>query len=111
MLPEHRAAARVQFATRARIWNRDQEHDESAAVETLTANLSVSGVLVERRAGLAEQSQLTIELYPDRDPTPIRCHAQPVRRTPTHLALKFTDLREADQTRLEVIIDRHQSHG
>jgi len=47
----------------------------------------------------------------DRDPTPIRCDAHVVRRTPTHLALEFAELGEVDQTRLAVVVDRQPHRG
>ena len=107
-VPEHRAAQRVQLVAPVRIYNPVGDHSETPPVETITADISQTGTLVERRPGLEQRPQFAIELFPDHDPTPIRCAARLVRRTPTHLALKFTDLAEADRTRLAVIVNRHQ---
>jgi PilZ domain len=107
-VPEHRAAQRVQLAAPARVYHPVGDHGEKPPVETITADISQTGALVERRSGLEGRAQFAIELFPDHDPTPIRCTAYLARRTPTHLALKFTDLTEADRTRLAVIVNRHQ---
>jgi PilZ domain len=86
-VPEHRAARRVPLVARARIFSGVGDDGDKPAVETVTVNISHTGVLVERRPGLLERRlRLAIELFPDDDPTPIRCDATVVRRSPTHVA-------------------------
>lgn len=108
VLPERRTAQRVPLSTRARVWPRHQELDEGAGVETVTSDLSLDGALIEIRAGLDQHSQFALELFPDPDRTPVRCRARVTRRTPTHLAVKFTDLADGDRTRLAIAVDRQQ---
>jgi hypothetical protein len=108
VLPERRTAERVQLATRARVWPRHLELDQTAGVETVTVDLSLDGALIEIRAGLDQHSQFALELFPDQHRTPIRCRARVTRHTPSHLAVKFSDLADADRTRLAIAVDRQQ---
>ena len=65
---------RVPLVARARIYGEVGDHGDKPAVETITVNISQTGVLVERRPGLGERLQLAIELSGSRP------HADPVRR-------------------------------
>lgn len=107
VLPERRAAERIPVAAAVRLWPAGQENDQNAAIDTVTADVSITGALVERRAGLEAQA-LAMELRFGQDPAPISSHAQPVRETSTHIGLKFKDMPEADRARLAGIIFRYQ---
>jgi hypothetical protein len=107
VLPERRAAERIPLAAAVRLWPAGAENDQSAAIETVTADISITGALLERRSGLG-RDKLAMELRFNPDPVPISCHAQPVRETPTHLGLKFVDMPESDRARLAGIIFRYQ---
>ncbi len=106
-LPERRAAQRFQVGALARI-SPSHGADQAEGVEATAANVSVSGVLIERPAGLAEGPGFRLELVLEDDATPIRCAASVVRETPTHIALKFTDIADADRVRLAGMI-RHRT--
>jgi hypothetical protein len=107
VLPERRAAERIPLAAAVRLSPPGREDDPGAGVETITADISITGALVERRPGLSSQ-ELAMELRFNPDPTPITCHAQPVRETPTHIGLRFVDMPESDRARLAGIIFRFQ---
>jgi len=100
-LPERRAGERVRLEALARI---SADGESGVGVEATAANVSVGGVLIERPAGLADGPDFRLELTLDQDPEPIRCHATVVRATPTHVALKFTDIADADRIRLAGMI-------
>lgn len=106
-LPERRTAERVQLSARARVSAPD---GNAAAIETTAANVSAGGVLLERHAGLCEGPRYRLELTVGDDATPILCDATVARKTPTHIALKFTDIQDADRIRLAGMI-RHQTLG
>lgn len=106
-LPERRAGERVQLAAVARI-SPPAGDGHGNGVETTAANVSVGGVLIERPAGLAAGPGFQLELLLEDDSAPIRCAAKVVRETPTHVALKFTDIADADRIRLAGMI-RHRA--
>jgi len=106
-LPERRAAARVDVGAVARI-SPSAGAGHAEGVEATAANVSAGGVLIERPAGLADGPGFRLELVLDDDPAPIRCAATVVRETATHVALKFTDIADADRIRLAGII-RHRA--
>jgi hypothetical protein len=107
VLPERRAAERIPLAAAARLWAPGLEDDATARIDTITTDLSITGALVERRAGLGSE-ELAMELRFNPDPAPITCRAQPVRETRTHVGLKFVDMPEPDRARLAGIIFRYQ---
>ena len=107
VLPERRAAERIPVAATVRLSPTESPGDEDSAIETLTADISITGALVERRRGLGRQ-RLAMELRFNHDPAPITCHAQPVRETVTHIGMKFVDMPEPDRARLAGIIFRYQ---
>lgn len=102
-LPERRAGERVRLEGLARISADGEGGDGLAATAT---NVSVGGVLIERPAGLADGPDFRIELSLDQDPAPIRCRATVVRATPTHVALKFTEIADPDRIRLAGMIQQ-----
>jgi PilZ domain len=67
-------------------------------------NVSAGGVLIERPAGLGDGPSFRLELVLADDPQPIRCNATIVRETRSHVALKFTDIADADRIRLAGMI-------
>ncbi|HTU85720.1 MAG TPA: PilZ domain-containing protein [Solirubrobacteraceae bacterium] len=107
VLPERRAAERIPLAAAVSLRPAGAQDDANATIETITADVSITGALIERRAGVGAQ-KLAMELRFTPDPAPISCHAQPVRETPTHVGLKFVDMPEADRARLAGIIFRYQ---
>jgi PilZ domain len=104
-LPERRSAARVQVNSVARMFGPHGAREEY--FETPVADLSVSGMRVERRPSLDAATRLRLELYFGAAQTPIRCEAEVARRTPTHVGMKFAELSEADRTLLEAIVRAH----
>jgi PilZ domain len=107
VLPERRAAERIHVAAAVRMWTPGQESDASAAIATVTSDVSITGALIERRPGLGTQV-LTMELRFEPDGALVTCQGQPVRETPSHLGVKFVDMPPADRARLAGIIFRHQ---
>lgn len=103
-LPERRSAARVRVGAVARMFGADNGQEY---FETPVADLSVSGMRVERRPSLDTATRLRLELYFGAAQTPIRCEAEVARRTPTHVGMKFLELQEADRALLEAIVRAH----
>jgi PilZ domain len=105
-LPERRSAARVRVNAVARMFPPDSPQ-EAWYFETRLADLSVSGMLVERHPSLAAATGYRVELYFGAAQTPIRCGGEVARTTPTHVGLKFVDLEEADRALLDAIVRAH----
>jgi hypothetical protein len=105
-LPERRAAERVVVSALARLFACDGGGDDDC-VETPLANVSTSGLLVERHPGLDERAQFRLELLIDGDDEPICCDVIVARRTATHLGMRLVNMDEADQQRLAAVIGRH----
>jgi PilZ domain len=106
VLPERRAAERIPVAASVSVRAVGQEGDPGTAVETVTADVSITGALLERRPGLGVEA-VALELrFPDG--AVVSCHGQPVRETPSHLGVKFMNMPPADRARLAGIIFRHQ---
>jgi len=106
-LPERRAAGRVEVEAQARLFlpaAGDHEY-----IETPLADLSISGMRVERHPNLDVETRYRLELYIGDEPTPIRCDAEVARRTATHIGMKFVDLRDTDQAVLAAIVASRQS--
>jgi PilZ domain len=108
VLPERRAAERINLTARTRLAVRDQQADERAWIETATTNISLTGMLVKRAAGLGHASQFEIELFHHPQRAPLSCHARLARLTPTHIGITLADISEADRVVLAEIIRRHQ---
>jgi hypothetical protein len=81
--------------------------EESAYFETRLADLSISGMRVERHPSLNSATRFRLEVYIGDAQTPIRCGAEVARTTPTHVGLKFVDLEDADRTLLDAIVRAH----
>jgi|SRR6185312_15589341 hypothetical protein len=105
-LPERRSAERVELSALARMFAPDGAGDDEF-VETPLANVSTSGLLVQRHPGLDERAQFRLELLVDGDAEPICCDVVVARRTATHLGMRLVNLAEADQERLATVIRRH----
>jgi hypothetical protein len=105
-LPERRSATRVQVRAVARMFVLDsaEEHEH---FEAPLADLSVSGMLVERHPSLDGAKRYRLELYIGDAQTPIPCRAEVARGTPTHVGLKFADLEDADRALLDAIVRAH----
>jgi PilZ domain len=104
VLPERRAAERIPLVATVRLWT---DGAEATAFETITADVSISGALVERRPGLPIE-ELGMELQFGGGVASITCRAQQVRETPTHVGIKFVEMPPADRARLAGIIFRYQ---
>lgn len=98
-LPERRSNGRVQLSVPAKL-SRSGVDPDGVYIETATADVSTTGVLVERRVGLDEDAEFTLELLLEPNAAPIRCGALVARRTPTHVGMRFTDMQDADRARL-----------
>jgi hypothetical protein len=103
-LPERRSAARATVNAVARMFLSDSAEEY---FETRLADLSVSGMRVERHPGLDRATRFRLELYIGGAQTPIRCGAEVARTTPTHVGLKFVDLQDSDRTLLDAIVRAH----
>lgn len=106
-LPERRSAERVHVNAFARMFIPDAARERSY-VDTPLADLSVSGMRVERRPGLHVDARYGLELYVGDAPTPIRCDAEVARETPTHLGVKFVDLDDGHRALLAAIVASRQ---
>lgn len=105
-LPERRSAARAQVNAVARMFDRSSSQD-AGFFETRLADLSVSGMRVNRHPSLNAATGYRVELYFGDAETPIRCGAEVARTTPTHVGMKFVDLEEADRALLDAIVRAH----
>jgi hypothetical protein len=105
-LPERRAAERVELSALARMFLPDGASDDEF-VETPLANVSTSGLLVQRHPGLDQRAQFRLELLVDGDTEPICCDVVVARRTATHLGMRLVNLDEAAQERLAAVIRSH----
>jgi PilZ domain len=97
---ERRVAERVPLVTRARVLELHSDGSTGQGVETFTADVSLGGTRVQRRAELAEAGRFRVELFFRGDRTPVLCEAELARATPTHLGLKFTAVDPDDRVRL-----------
>jgi PilZ domain len=105
-LPERRSAERVEVSALARMFAPDSAGADGF-VETPLANVSTSGLLVERHPGLDERAQFRLELLVDGDAQPICCDVAVARKTATHLGMRLVNMDEADRERLAAVIRRH----
>jgi len=104
-LPERRSAERVPVDARARLCAAGREY-----VETPLADLSISGMRVERHPGLDVEVRYGLELYIGYEPTPIRCDAEVARRTATHVGMKFINVQDTDRALLAAIVATRRTH-
>ena len=105
---ERRVAGRVPLVTRARICSVTDSGTSEPSTETFTADLSLGGALVGRRAGLGEGPRFRLELFFSGDRTPLVCEAQLARKTRAHLGLRFTDVEPIVRVRLAGLLAAHQ---
>lgn len=109
-LPERRSAERVEVNAVARL-SLPGPADDPGYVETPLADLSISGMRVERRPGLEVEARYQLELYVGDTARPIRCGAQVARTTPTHVGVKFLDLQDTDRALLAAIVASRRSRS
>ena len=107
-LPERRSAERVEIDAQARLFFTAAVGDREY-VETPLADLSISGMRVERHPGLDFETRYRLELYIGVEPTPIRCDAEVARRTPTHIGMQFVGLADTDRALLAAIVASRRS--
>jgi hypothetical protein len=108
-LPERRNAARVELAITAHVFRVFEDGMRSPnRVESVTADLSLGGTLIERRPGLVMGMQLQVELYFEAFPDPLCCDAVVTRQTSSKLGLRFTEMQETDRVRLAEILAHHR---
>jgi methyl-accepting chemotaxis protein len=77
-------------------------------VETVTADLSISGALLKRCSGL-ERGPWQMQLFLPGEPEPVCCEAALKRETPSHYGVAFERLGGRDFERLEAFVGRQQS--
>ncbi len=109
-IAERRGAARtsVELGVRAVLVGAGRT---ARAVETTTANLSISGALLRRQPGL-DQGPWQIQLFLPGDPVAVSCGALLTRQTTTHVGIAFEHLSAEDLERLEALVDRERgTHG
>ena len=109
-LPERRSAERVEVDALARLFPPGGASDQGY-LDTPVADLSVSGMRVERHPGLVEGVRYRLELYVGGVGTPIRCEALLARRTATHIGMRFVDLQEHDRALLAAIVASRRSYS
>ena len=104
-VPERRITNRLSLVIPVRV----NVHQDSAAepIETTSSDLSITGVLLERRPGLGDGPRWKIELVVPGNVPPICCDALVARKTPTHIGVKFIEMDPADHVRLDDILDEH----
>jgi len=107
-LAERRAAERVAVALRATVWALNPNGGSPIGGDTVTANVSSSGALVERRSYLTGAGLLRLELHLRGGDEPLRSHARIARETPTHLGVEFIDMDEHDRLRLAIMLLRER---
>jgi hypothetical protein len=105
-MPERRSDVRFPLATSARLCTVDDEGFAiGQPIETVTADLSLGGVLIERRQRMGIGPVVQIEMDFDSLPMPLRCMAVVARLTVTHMGVRFTEMTEVDRVRLTSILD------
>jgi hypothetical protein len=104
-VPERRITNRLSLVIPVRV----NVHEDEAAelIETTSADLSITGVLLERRPGLDDGARWKIELVVPGDVPPICCDALVARKTRTHIGVKFIEMDPADHVRLDDILEEH----
>jgi hypothetical protein len=98
---ERRIAERVPLIVRARVIG---PGGPGSAVETVTANVSMTGALLVGRPELERDSDFQIEMFFDSDPKPVCAGVSVARRLPTHVSVMFTDIAETDRARLSAVL-------
>jgi hypothetical protein len=81
---------------------------DQSAIQTITDNLSLRGAQLARHPGLGN-GPWKIELQLPNDLIPVHCGASLVRRTKSHLGIRFIEISDADLIRLAgALADREQ---
>jgi PilZ domain len=109
-LPERRSAERVEVDGFARLFP-PVSAGLPEYIDTPLADLSISGVRVERHPGLAERVRYRLELYLGDARSPICCDAEVARATARHLGMKFIELQASDRVLLAAIVDSARSYS
>jgi hypothetical protein len=108
-LPERRSDVRVALMTRARVCSIDDEGlPIGEPVETFTADMSLGGVLVERRQKMGIGPLMQVELFFGPSPAPALCTAKVARLTITHMGLRFIEMQESARVRIADAIEEQQ---
>jgi PilZ domain len=106
---ERRGAPRIPLATTARVLPIGlHEREAEAPIETITADLSLSGGLIEGREGLEIGALLRVDLCFDGLPSPIECEATIVRESHGRLGIRFTSMDERHRARLAIMLAHHR---
>ena len=101
--------ARVDHATRAAVCTiGDDGLGITEPLETVTVDLSLGGVLVERRQRMGIGPLIRIDLFFGVDPNPVRCTGKVARLTVTHMGIRFVEMQESDRIRLAAILRRQE---
>ena len=108
-VPERRITSRIPLSIPVRVNTTGLEESGTAPlIETISADLSITGARLERRPGLGHGPRWRIELVVPGDEPPIFCGAMVARQTPTHIGIAFTELKPADNQRLNRILAEHE---
>jgi hypothetical protein len=104
-VPERRITNRLSLVIPVRV---NVHKDEAAElIETTSSDLSITGVLLERRPGLEDGARWKIELVVPGNVPPICCDVVVARKTRTHIGVKFIEMDPADHVRLDNILEEH----
>jgi hypothetical protein len=108
-LPDRRKDVRVDLATPASVCLLNSDGSpQSVPIETVTADISMGGVLIELRSTFELGARMRVDLHFAVFPTPIRCFSTLVRQTPKHAGLRFTEMHESDRVRLAGVLAEQQ---
>jgi hypothetical protein len=107
-IPERRITNRVALAIPVRVNPASPEDPGRAPVNTTSRDLSITGALLKRTAGLGTGRVWKVELLVAGDEPPISCGAVVARRTPTHVGVAFTDLDASGHARLDQLLKQRE---
>lgn len=108
-LPERRTEVRVALASAAALCTVDDYWTPiGEPVETMTADLSLGGVLIERRPRMGIGPLVCVDLRLCTGSAPIRCNGKVARLTGTHMGVRFNHMSESDRARLAQVLAEHQ---
>jgi hypothetical protein len=97
-IAERRGGMRIPLIAPVRVTMLDGTAEHTIA--TVTSNLSIGGVMLARRPGLAKGHSCRLELRLPSDPSPLSVGGTVARATPTHFGIAFADLTEIDRLRV-----------
>jgi hypothetical protein len=107
-IPERRITERVPLSIAVRVDTTMSGDPGTALIETVSADLSITGMRLERRSGLDNGPRWKIELAVPGGGPPICCGAIVARRTGTHIGVAFTDMKPVDNARLNRLLAEHE---